>query len=384
MPTIRLWLLGDSRSEREGYERSNPFMGKVLQNLSQRPSRSPSSSPQISLDRIHKSPSATEGFTQEQTDVDSDRISPEYDQEPPSNTDETQAALGVGSQGVEDLPSLGNQETDPVGQGNGSIIEDLDLDILEVIGKRVAEVRVLAPSIPRSIAVRLEDILKKGLPKEEKEKLIKEHAPPKNCVLIDPPKLNEEIKVSVSETATKRDDRIVEKQKKISACLALLGSAVVDVINNEKSDNLKVSDPQMALIRKLSEAARLMADLQRDETLTRRSLILAAISSLQRETLDSVTADEWLFGHKLGERLKAAKTIEKSGKDLKVIHKNCGRSKNSKIPPRRQPFRSRTWGGYRNKTYNQNQSYKRTWRNLSGRDRSSFRSQAVTDQQKKA
>lgn len=73
----------------------------------------------------------------------------------------------------------------------------------------MTEERVLVPAIPKSIAVRLEDIIKNGLPKEEREKLIKEHAPPKNCVLIDPPKLNEE--VSVSETSTKRDDRIVEK-----------------------------------------------------------------------------------------------------------------------------------------------------------------------------
>lgn len=331
-----------------------------------------------------------EGLTQELTEDAADGVSPECDQEPPDNTGEIQAELGIEKQGVgnsnEALPSLENQKTDTPGMEDESIIEDLDLDILEVIGKRVADDRVLAPAIPKSIAVRLEDIIKKGLPKEEKEKLIKEHAPPKNCTLIDPPKLNEEIKVSVGETSTKRDDRIVEKQKKISACLALLGSAVVDIINNEKSDNInqKISDTQMALIRKLSEAARLLADLQRDETLTRRSLILAAISSSQKEILDSITADEWLFGQKLGERLKAAKTIERSGKELKIKNKNFGKPKNSKIPPRRQAFKSKTWGGYRNKNYNQNQLYKKTWKNPSGGDRSSSRSQTSTDQQKKA
>lgn len=64
-----------------------------------------------------------------------------------------------------------------------------------------------------------------------------------------------------------------------------------------------------------------MTDLQRDETLNRKSIILAAISSSQKETLDSSKADEWLFGEKLRDRLKAAKTIERSGKSLKVKQK---------------------------------------------------------------
>lgn len=102
------------------------------------------------------------------------------------------------------------QKSDPMEQ-NGIVVEDLDVEILDAIGKRVAEDRILAPAIPKSIAIRLEDILKKGLPKEAREELLKAHAPPKNCVLIDPPKLNEEINVSLQGTSKKRDERIVEK-----------------------------------------------------------------------------------------------------------------------------------------------------------------------------
>ncbi|XP_063993907.1 uncharacterized protein LOC135171353 [Diachasmimorpha longicaudata] len=68
----------------------------------------------------------------------------------------------------------------------------------------------------------------------------------------------------------------------------------------------------MSLVKKLSGAARLMADLQRDESLTRRSLLLATINSAQKETLELSAADEWVFGPKLGDRLRAAKVIEKS------------------------------------------------------------------------
>lgn len=266
----------------------------------------------------------------------------------------------------------GTQKPDTPMQEDEIVIEDLNVELLEEIGKRVAEDRVLAPAIPKSIAVRLEDILKKGLPKKEREKLLQTHVPPKNCILIHPPKLNKELKVSINKICKKRDQRIVEKQQKITACLALMGSSIVDILNNFNSEGkeLNLSSIQITLIKKLSEAARLMADLQRDETLTRRSLILATISSSQKETLDSVNADKWLFGQKLGERLKAAKSIERSGKDLKAKSKVSGKSKNSKIPPRRQPFRPRMSGGYRNKSYNQTQFNIKNWKNQNKEDRS--------------
>ena len=214
--------------------------------------------------------------------------------------------------------------------------------------------------------------------------MIEDHVPPKNCLYFDPPKLNEEINVSLNETSSKRDGRLVEKQNKITACLALLGSNIVDDINDKKLNNdaQKLYTTQASLLRKLSEATRLLADLQRDETLTRRSLILATINSSLKEALESSMAHEWLFGQKLGERLKAAKTIEKSGKDLMEKSKNPGKPKNSKAPPRRQPFKSKTWGGFQNNFPNQFQSTKRNWVNQNRGQRNSFQSKAPTQQRK--
>jgi len=88
-------------------------------------------------------------------------------------------------------------------------------------------------------------------------------------------------KASINETSSKRDARIVEKQKKITAVLALLGSTIAEIINISSSSNedKKLSPSQISLVKKLNKATRLLADLQRDESLTRRSLILATISS---------------------------------------------------------------------------------------------------------
>ena len=88
-------------------------------------------------------------------------------------------------------------------------MENLELEILELIGNRVADDRIMAPVISNNNSVRLEGILKKGLPKGEKEQLIKDHVSPKTCVFFDPPKLNEEIKVLLNQTSSKRDERLV-------------------------------------------------------------------------------------------------------------------------------------------------------------------------------
>ncbi|XP_072758918.1 uncharacterized protein [Anoplolepis gracilipes] len=359
----------EMESKEVGRKRLRSFKETNLEDLSQSPSRSP---PRSLRDT---SPSIYGEFSQELTEDEG--LTSNHSQDPPNNTIATSAENTIRNQpivsGVEAPSEI--QKTDIPSQEEGTIVEDLNLEILEAIGKRVAEDRVLAPAIPKSIAVRLEDILKKGLPKKEREKLLKEHVPPKNCVLIDPPKLNEEIKVSIGETSTKRDDRIMIKQKKITACLALLGGVIVDVINNKQDEKLSLS--QITLVKKLSEAARLLADLQRNEILTRRSLILAAISSSQKDTLEEAKADEWLFGQKLGETLKAAKSIERSGKELKAKLKNTKRPKNSKVPPRRQPFKARMSGGFRNKNY-RNQSNKKDWGNQSGGDRNNSQSQMLT------
>lgn len=324
----------------------------------------------------------------EQMEADSDATAENFADDSQNNADvaslnkeitatdyQSKASSVKSAEVLQDIQNNGTPNT--VAQENEIVIEDLDIEILEAIGNRVAEDRVLAPPIPKSIAVRLEDIIKKGLPKEEREKLIKEHAPPKNCLFFDPPKLNEEVKVSVTETSQKRDERIIEKQKKITACLALMGSAIVDIIKDIKVDKEKLS-----LIKKISEASRLLADLQKDETVTRRKVILAVINSSQKEVLETSTTDEWLFGQKLGDRLKAAKSIERSSKDLKVKPKNMKRPKNFKAPPRRQPFKPRMSGGYRNKGYNRNQPNRKNWANQNEEDRNNSQSQSVAPQTK--
>lgn len=74
----------------------------------------------------------------------------------PGNNGSTQGVISANSQPIskpsEASSSSGIQKNESTEQ-EGIIIEDLDVEILEAIGKRVAEDKILAPAIPKSIAV---------------------------------------------------------------------------------------------------------------------------------------------------------------------------------------------------------------------------------------
>lgn len=96
------------------------------------------------------------------------------------------------------------------------------------------------------------------------------------------------------------------------------------------------------LLENLSDAARLLADIQHDDSLMRRNMILSNLNTSLKDTLNCSPVDEWLFGKDLDEQLKLAKVLERASKDLRPEMKvqNPG-SKNIKGAPSR-PFYKRT------------------------------------------
>nr|XP_046491854.1 uncharacterized protein LOC124223671 [Neodiprion pinetum] len=207
-------------------------------------------------------------------------------------------------------------------------------------------------NIPKDLVVRLEEILKTGLPTEDRVSLIKKHPPPSNCVIIDPPRVNPEVQASLHGSVVKRDERIHAKQSKITACLA----AIVKVF----SKVLEGGAEKLLILELLGDASRLLADLLHDESIIRKSLILANLNVSCKETLNATVPDEWLFGQQLEEKLKAAKALESSRKELKAPQKPQGQknSKNSTAPPRRPQNNQRfaTTSGGRKEPRNQGYS----------------------------
>lgn len=133
----------------------------------------------------------------------------------------------------------------------------------------------------------------------------------------------------MQETVVKRDERILAKQAKITACLSAVGKAFSDIVANK--------DEKLSTLELLSDVSRILADLQHGESTIRKSLILTNLNASLKNVLSATTADEWLFGKQLEEKLKSAKALENSRRELKPTPKaqTSKPAKNSKPPPRR-------------------------------------------------
>lgn len=216
--------------------------------------------------------------------------------------------------------------------------QDLNGDVLSIIGQRLEPERVLAAPVHSSFAVRWMEILKLGLPSDEKNDLIKKYPPPKNCEFLDPPKLNPEIVHTMNDTARLRDKRIADKHTKLVACISGISKTITKMLEKERAEDVPT-------IENLSDVCRLLADSIHDETAIRRSLIIANVDQSIKETLFLSKTDEFLFGAKLAENIKSAKMIEQSAKDLKVSKNSQQKSsKNFKGPSRQQQYRTTSNG----------------------------------------
>lgn len=213
----------------------------------------------------------------------------------------------------------------------------LQEDILNIIGPRLEADKQKAVALHRDVVIRWTEIFKQGLPKEEEKSLLKKYQIPENCVFIAAPELIAEVVSAVQDNVKLRDKRISEKQERIASCLAAVGKAI--------SINLKTdSSVKLELLEILSDVGRLLAFLHREQSEIRKNLILANLDSSLKEVLKGSAIDGFLFGANLEEKVKTAKTLERTSKDLKPSNKplRIRNSKNQKGPPaQRQSMFSR-------------------------------------------
>lgn len=215
--------------------------------------------------------------------------------------------------------------------------DELEEDILQILGEGPLPDQSFGKNIHKDIAARWQDILLKGLAKEVKEPIIKKYLVPANCNFLVPPILNPEAKAAVPDILAKRDATMSQKQNQIGIALAALSQVSELILRNETS--------KQALLQPLSDACRILCDSHNIETRTRKSILMSSINTSLRDTLASANRDKYLFGEDLAEKLKAAKTVQKTGESLLKINAGASTSKNSnvKINPRRNlNFRGQT------------------------------------------
>ncbi|CAH1969169.1 unnamed protein product [Acanthoscelides obtectus] len=97
---------------------------------------------------------------------------------------------------------------------------------------------------------------------------------------------------------------------------------------------------------KLSDAGRLLSDVHHTLSVSRKELAILNLNKEWKETLIDSPVDEWLFGEDLEERLKAAKSLQFSSKQLKIksIQLSTGSQTRWTISPRSQQSESQQSG----------------------------------------
>ncbi|KAL7297381.1 hypothetical protein TKK_0009765 [Trichogramma kaykai] len=206
--------------------------------------------------------------------------------------------------------------------------KELSENIMSVIGQRIIEKRTFAKPVHSSFAERWSDIMKIGLPKTERTELIKKYPTPKNCVFLDSPEMNQEIKLAVNEAARVRDQRIVEKQQKITASINGIAKTISTLVERANPEDI-------SLIEALSDSARLITDISHDELSIRRSLVIANVNTPMRETLSSTEANKQLFGENLTEKLKQSKIVNQKIQCLtKKTSATTPKNFKSPLPPK--------------------------------------------------
>ncbi|KAI5644143.1 hypothetical protein NE865_03796 [Phthorimaea operculella] len=187
--------------------------------------------------------------------------------------------------------------------------QELDGDILEILGEDPSKSKIYGKDIQKDLAVRFEHIATNGLTKELRKELKEKYPVPANCKLIDAPQVNPEAKAAISETASKRLGGMEQKQKQLASAISCLGEAITLLISQNNADS--------NLLKLLMDAARMICDTQYSDSLTRRYFILGSMKKDVKDQLLQTKIDTFLFGSNLAETLKSAKAINKSGAELK-------------------------------------------------------------------
>ncbi|KAI8426072.1 hypothetical protein MSG28_005035 [Choristoneura fumiferana] len=173
-------------------------------------------------------------------------------------------------------------------------------------------------AIHESLASLWLPILKKGLQKENKEKLIKNYLIPDNCRFLQSPKLNAEISAAVSEIVRGRDKKLAGFQQQLGAGITAINKGIETVLS---------SDNKAQALTFLSDSCRILTDLHWASTRDRIKLITPSLEKNILHIIQDSERDDTLFGNSLSDKIKASKAIHRQGQQIK--NKTAGKLERS-------------------------------------------------------
>ncbi|XP_073957119.1 uncharacterized protein [Choristoneura fumiferana] len=215
----------------------------------------------------------------------------------------------------DDLPKTQDQPMDSTPQQTEPSLEEtlveLDAEFLAALGDPADDIPTYGEKIQQDLALRWLPLLCKGIPKDKKEILTKEHTIPENCKFLRAPTLNAEISAAISDIARARDKKLEINQNQLGLGISAVGKGLSLLLTNDDKHK------KIQAIKSIADGCRILADLHYNETQGRIKLITPGLDKAFLHVIQDVKRDETLFGEKLSEKIKSSKTIEKQGLQIK-------------------------------------------------------------------
>ncbi|CAB3236153.1 unnamed protein product [Arctia plantaginis] len=183
------------------------------------------------------------------------------------------------------------------------------LELLSALGASTSATPEFGANVHDSVANLWTPILKKGLPSEEKDKLVKEYLPPGNCTLLQAPKLNAEISAAATDMVKGRDKKLLKFQQQLGVGTAAIGRGI---------DTLLKSNNKVLALTQISDGCRFLTDLHYLLSKDRIKLVSHGLEKNFLTVIQDAERDETLFGNSLSERIKASLAISKQSAQIKA------------------------------------------------------------------
>jgi hypothetical protein len=207
-------------------------------------------------------------------------------------------------------PELNNDVSVTENQTTTVVQPELDPDMLLALGESTDDTPEFGEKIHDNLTKLWLPLLKKGMIKETKDKLQKEYLVPDNCRLLQAPKLNVEISAAIPDMVRNRDKNLAALQQQLGCGISAINRAMNILIKGADADKVQAT-------KHLSNSCRILCDLHASSTQSRIKLITPSLDKTFLQVIQDAERDETVFGNKLSEKIKAAKTIEKQGLQIK-------------------------------------------------------------------
>ncbi|CAH0551111.1 unnamed protein product [Brassicogethes aeneus] len=99
-----------------------------------------------------------------------------------------------------------------------------------------------------------------GLANDQLEELLLKYQAFSNCPLKPPPRVNPEIKASLSESSLTRDSRLLASQNRLCSALSSIGSALSILFSEE------LEEPKCTVIKLINDVAKLIVDVHYEQS----------------------------------------------------------------------------------------------------------------------